>query len=308
MPTIGTAESLNRACERRTDKDWIASAKTHTHARYMILIELKPAILSDEERSIASIRWFPRSDIEDFGLGREEPVFLGLDDDENPHFAINITEHRARAVPEGPFILKPYVDVRGLAVQGTMSPEELSLAGMARAIASWHTTQRCCGHCGSTNNKKDGGWRLKCWSCGQDHFPRMDPVVIMLVTDGDRCLIGRERRFPDGLYSALAGFMEPGENIEAAVRREVLEEAGIKVGKVTYQESQPWPFPHSLMIGCRAEALSTDIKIDTEELSDAKWVTREEVRKMFAGEHPSGTQLPRPYAIARKLLMAFVAE
>lgn len=305
MPTLGTLTSLDRACERRADKDWMDAAKVDGQARFLILVEFKPAISPNEDQSQASLRWFTRSDIDEFGLKREEPVFLGLGVDGAPHFSINITEHRARVVPEGPFVLKPYVDVRSLAMQGVLSPDELSTAGLARAVANWHTTQRCCGHCGSTNNKKDGGWRLKCWSCGQDHFPRVDPVVIMLVTDKDKCLIGREQRFPENFYSALAGFIEPGEDIEAAVRREVLEEVGIKVGAVHYQESQPWPFPHSLMIGCQAEALSTEITLEEEELADAKWVSRDEVQQMFAGKHPSGAQLPRPYAIARKLLLAF---
>ena len=156
-----------------------------------------------------------------------------------------------------------------------MSPEELSLCGQARALAQWHENARCCGHCGGTTLVKDGGWRRKCWACGLEWFPRTDPVVIMLITDGERCLLAHEHRYGDKMFSALAGFIEPGEDIEHAVRREVLEETNIRVGEVNYHSSQPWPFPHSLMLGCIGRAETTDITIDSGELAEARWFSRD---------------------------------
>ena len=185
-----------------------------------------------------------------------------------------VTEHRTRHVPGAIEKLRPIVDLRSLAMQGIMSPEELSLCGQARALAQWHENARCCGHCGGTTLVKDGGWRRKCWACGLEWFPRTDPVVIMLITDGERCLLAHEHRYGDKMYSTLAGFIEPGEDIEHAVRREVLEETNIKVGEVKYHSSQPWPFPHSLMLGCIGQAETTDITIDSGEIAEARWFSR----------------------------------
>ena len=151
-----------------------------------------------------------------------------------------------------------------------------------------------------------GGDRRHCGSCNREHFPRTDPVIIIVVHDGDRCLLGRSAHFVEGMYSALAGFMEPGETIEGAARREVLEESSIKVGKVSYELSQPWPFVSSLMIGLLGEALSTDIKIDPHELQDARWFSREEAKSLLDESHPKGWKAPNPFAIAHHLLLAFL--
>jgi NAD+ diphosphatase len=155
---------------------------------------------------------------------------------------------------------------------------------------------------------KIGGYRRDCPACGAQHFPRTDPVAIMLTVHGDRCLLGRQRRFLPGMYSCLAGFIEPGETIEDAVRRETREESGILVGRVDYRASQPWPFPASLMIGCVAEALTTEITRDDEELEDCRWFDRDEVRRMFAGDHPDGLLPPNRIAIAHHLLRGFIAD
>ena len=152
---------------------------------------------------------------------------------------------------------------------------------------------------------RGGGVSRFCAACDAEIFPRVDPVVIMLAIDGERCLLGRQPRFAPGMYSALAGFLEPGETIEEAVRREVKEEAGIQVGRVAYHSSQAWPFPSSLMIGCHAEALSTDVERDAAELEDCRWFEREEVRLMLAGAHPQGLKAPFPMAIAHHLIKAF---
>lgn len=193
-------------------------------------------------------------------------------------------------------------------MQGVLSPEDQSLAGQARALGQWHENARCCGRCGSATKIKDGGWRRKCWACGNEWFPRTDPVVIMLVTDGERCILAHEHRYAPGMYSTLAGFIEHGEDIEHAVRREVGEETGIRIGRVEYHASQPWPFPHSLMIGCIAHADTTELAVDTNELADARWFSRDEVLSMLESRHPDGLTAPGRHAIANILLRHFVGD
>lgn len=308
MMILPGVQTLNRMSAKRPDKDWVAAQQTRTDARYLIMIEQAPAIVSNDARTTAALRWFTRADIETLDLVREHAIFLGADASGVPHFALNIMEHRARVVPGGPFCLKPWVDLRSLALQGQVSMDELALIGEAKAIAAWHTTARCCGHCGGSTDIKDGGWRRKCWSCGQQHFPRADPAVIMLVSHGERCILAHEPGFPDKVYSTLAGFVEPGENIEDAVRREVKEEVGVDIGTVTYLSSQPWPFPHSLMIGCLAEALTTDLVIDPAEIDDARWFTRAEMQQMLDAAHPDGIVAPTSFSIANKLVRHFVGS
>lgn len=198
------------------------------------------------------------------------------------------------------------IDLRSIVYQGLLSEEDTGALAQARSLLSWHQRHGFCANCGAPTNMALGGYRRDCPSCGATHFPRTDPVVIMLVADGDRVLLGRSHRFNDGMYSCLAGFVEPGETIEAAVRRETREEAGIVVGAVHYHASQPWPFPSSLMIGCMADAVSTEITIDTNELESARWFPRAELARMLAGTHKDGLTCPPPLAIAHHLIKAFV--
>jgi len=172
-------------------------------------------------------------------------------------------------------------------------------------VVGWHRIHPFCARCGGPSVPDEGGWRRRCTACGALHFPRTDPVVIMLITRGDRVLLGRQRHFLPGMYSLLAGFMEPGETIADAVRREVLEEAAIRVGRVRFLASQPWPFPASLMLGCWGEALSEEITIDPE-IEDARWVSRAEMALALDGRHPSFAA-PRKDAIASWILSAWVA-
>ncbi len=196
-----------------------------------------------------------------------------------------------------------FVDLRGAMTR--LDAAEAALAATARALVNWHRTHGFCSACGAPSALYQGGWQRKCPACGAQHFPRTDPVVIMLVRRGNRVLMGRSPGWPEGMYSALAGFVEPGETPETAVRREVLEETGIRLGAVRYLAAQPWPFPNSLMMGFLAEAESEAITLD-DELEDARWMSREEMVAVAAGLHPE-IKAPRRGAIAHHLLQAWLA-
>ncbi|MGP3697811.1 NAD(+) diphosphatase [Rhodobacter sp. NSM] len=251
--------------------------------------------------------------------GSEEPVFLGLDDGE-PRFAADIShwspEAGAEAVQAGffdpSFQSHPalpgalgFGELRGVMLR--LSPREAELAATAKALVQWHRSHRFCSACGAPSAPSEGGWHRRCTACGAQHFPRTDPVVIMLITHGNRALVGRSPGWPEGMYSCLAGFVEPGETIEAAVRREVMEEAGVTVGAVRYLASQPWPFPASLMLGCHGIALTEEITLDPAELEQARWISREEMVRVMAGHHPE-VKPARKGAIAHFLIANWLAD
>jgi NAD+ diphosphatase len=197
-------------------------------------------------------------------------------------------------------------ELRGMAMQGILPSGELSAIAMAKSLVSWHQRHGYCANCGTRTAMKEGGWKRDCPSCKAEHFPRTDPVVIMLVTAGEKCLLGRQKQFPQGMYSCLAGFVEAAETIEDAVRREILEESGISCTDVGYYMTQPWPYPSSLMIGCTARATNEEIIVDRAELEDARWFSRDEARLMIARKHPDGLAGPHPFAIAHHLLGRWV--
>lgn len=246
------------------------------------------------------------------------PVFLGFDGDD-PCFAVDISDWEPG--PEAEDIVPGFFDptvqrhpdldaemgfceLRG--VMSALTPREAEIAATARAILQWHQSHRFCAACGVASVPAMAGWQRDCPSCAAHHFPRTDPVVIMLVTYGNRALVGRSPGWPAGMYSCLAGFVEPGETIEAAVRREVLEETGVTTGHVTYIASQPWPFPANLMFGCHAQALADTIRIDPAELEDALWLSREEMVTVMAGAHPT-VKPARKGAIAHFLIQNWLA-
>jgi len=233
---------------------------------------------------------------------RETPVFLGLYDDA-PRFAADFS-HVPRETYERRFIAgAKFADLRSIA--GEIGPGDATITATARGLLGWHLTHQYCARCGAPSAIEEGGWRRRCPGCEAVHFPRIDPVAIMLVVRGDRVLLGRQYEWPDGLYSLLAGYMEPGETIEDTVRRETHEEAGIRVGRVRYLACQPWPFPSSLMLGCLAEALTEDIAVDTQEIEDAIWVAASELPDILAGKHLR-LAAPRVDAIAKVLLSSWV--
>lgn len=193
------------------------------------------------------------------------------------------------------------------AVMTRLSAHDGELAVTARGLFNWHRSHGFCARCGAPSEVHMAGWQRACGACGAHHFPRSDPVVIMLVTEGNSILVGRSPVWPEGMYSLLAGFMEPGETVEAAVRREVREETGVPVGRVDYLASQPWPFPSSLMLGCRGQALAREITLDPDELDDARWMTREEMAESFAGTD-GRVQPAREGAIAHFLIRNWLAD
>jgi len=255
-----------------------------------------------------------------FANSTAKPVLLGQQEDGSLCYAHDISEW----VPEGldASALDSFLDDSeqqhpdlpgncGFAelrrIMTNLSPRDAELATTAKAIHSWHESHRFCARCGAESQMIMSGWQRSCASCGGQHFPRTDPVVIMLILSGNSVLMGRSPGWPEGMYSLLAGFVEPGETMEAAVRREVKEEAGIDVGSVTYLASQPWAFPSSLMFGCRGEATSEEITIDPTEIDDAIWITREEIMQAFAGQHPFLAPA-RKGSIAHFLLFNWLAD
>ena len=253
-----------------------------------------------------------------FADAKEAAVFLGLDDG-RPSFARDISSWEPEAVDpsvgafhdpseqEHPALGGSQIFAELRANMTLISPRDAELIATGKALLEWHRTHQFCAKCGGPSEMSQAGWQRNCAACDAHHFPRTDPVVIMLITHGNSVLMGRSPHWPDGMYSLLAGFVEPGETIEAAVRREVFEESGVKVGDVRYLASQPWPFPSSLMFGCEGIATTTDIKIDPVEIEDALWVNREEMMEALAGQNDQ-MKPARKGSIARFLIEKWLAD
>ena len=283
-----TGAWLDRADQLRTDPEAFAAATADPRARCLTLdgIDFVPG---DDG---TGLRW----ELLDPADARA-PMLLGRDERGIPYFVRE--PHPAQRI-----------DARSRTVMRLLpllSAQDLALYGGARSLVDWHARHRFCATCGSPTELFRAGWGRRCGQCRAEHFPRVDPVVIMLAEYDGRVLVGRQRQFAPGMFSALAGFVEPGESLEEAVARELFEEAGIRVSDVTYVASQPWPFPSSLMIGCRARAEGSALTLDETEIEAAIWVDRAEVRAALAGDMDAPFLAPPPLAIARHLLEDWAA-
>jgi NAD+ diphosphatase len=306
---------LDRADALRGDADAIARAATRPEARAIVFWRGKAMMAGPGQDDLVRLP-LTHPILAATAPGR---IFLGLENG-NAVFACDLVGWQPDDVDEAVFgaFFDPsiqshpdapadhvFVELRG--VMARLSARDAELAATAKALFSWHQSHGFCAVCGAASDMARAGWQRNCAACGGSHFPRTDPVVIMLITHGNSVLMGRSPGWPEGMYSLLAGFVEPGETLEAAVRREVLEEAGITVGPVSYLASQPWPFPASLMFGCAGQALSDKIKIDPNEIEDALWVSREDMMDAFAGRHAT-LKPARKGSIAHFVLRNWLAD
>ncbi|MCY4301823.1 MAG: NAD(+) diphosphatase [Aestuariivita sp.] len=312
------AGTLDRLAHLRADNDTLSKLIQDSRVNYLPIWRGKPLFRGQVLNELGFVT-------ADHPLFRTEPhetrstAFLGRDRHDTLYVAFNCsswqpedfdehqlhqfydpTEYRHPTLPDD------YAFVELRKVMTCLSPTHAEVAAIGKALIGWHQTHGFCPNCGSKNKPEMAGWQRMCSSCGTRSFPRADPVAIMLVTYGSAVLLGRSFFWPKGMYSLLAGFIEPGETLEGAVRREVFEEVGVKIGSVRYLASQPWPFPASLMFGCHGEALTKDINIDRTEIEDALWITKDDLLRAFAGEIPE-IKPAREGAIARDLLRYWLA-
>ena len=283
-----TGSRLDRADNLRADPDAVARLMDW-RARLLAMDGLMPQMGGD-----GRLVWTTLAD----APADAELLFLGLDDGKACFAAVP---------PEGdarPRMANPQL----WALMANLPPDDLAIYGGARSLADWHARHRFCANCGGSTKLAKGGWQRDCQQCGTQHFPRTDPVTIMLVEHDGRLMLGRGLGWPEGAFSALAGFVEPGESIEEGVAREVLEESGVAVRDVTYVASQPWPFPSQLMIGCHAFADDDGLTIDETEMAEIRWFTRSEVQAAVDGGADAPFRAPPPHAIASNLLRWWLCE
>ena len=308
-PHTFSGNPLDRADAMRRDEAGIAAAANHQDSRYLLLWNLNVLTIADPAGP--SLGWLTQGDIAQLNI-ELPPGLLGLHKGV-AHFALDVSKlgdpmHELNLSPPWQFD-----DARRAAMGLPMA--ESGILAQARSQVDWHRRHQFCSVCGERTSQGKGGHVRRCGDCNAEHFPRTDPVAIMLILDGDRCLLGQSagRLARTGMYSALAGFIDQGESIEEAVRREVMEEAGIRVGPVRYHSSQPWPFPSSLMIGCHGLAESTEINMDSEEMTDVRFFARAEVADAFqrvqsgvSDPNPEVLKVPGALAIAHHLIKAWL--
>jgi NAD+ diphosphatase len=325
-PNFYAHPGFERAGLRRREPDWIRARIVDRDSLFVPVWRSQSLVLDIEggepqavilsAESVAMLLGASDSEIED-RLAHGHVVFLGLIDD-RAHFALDLSAHDAPLDR----LRSPALAAAGIVGDGAsetglrfgdlrrfgarLSRHEAALLALARAMTFWHSRHRFCGVCGAPTRSEESGHVRRCTApgCATLHFPRTDPAVIMLVTDGDRALLGRNKNFVPGMYSTLAGFVEPGESLEDAVAREVREETAIDVGAVHYHSSQPWPFPANIMLGFHAEAASTAISVDYSELEDARWFER---GWLLSHQDDDAFRLPRPDSIARRLIEDWLA-
>lgn len=297
-PNTFANNPLHRASEKRADDNWLKARLSDPSTRILLLRHIKPFVREREGNDDGlDIGWLAPEDMTDILATHPICVLLG-EQDGKAHFAVEITDDMEPGISfSGTGMFAEYREVIA-----KLQPGDAAILAQAKSLIDWHRLHRFCANCGNETVLTNAGYKRTCGTCGVEHFPRIDPVVITLVVKGDRCLLGRGGRFPGNMYSALAGFIEPGETIEEAVVREIKEEVGVDVTNVRYHSTQPWPFPSSLMIGCIADAVDENVKVDGVEIESAIWLTRADARKLINGEDGNDMSLPPSMAIAHQLI------
>lgn len=290
-PNAFTGAPLDRAGHHRRDAAWLAAALDAADTLILPFHQQQPFVT--EEVGVIAPGWLTAHARTRIAPADARMLFLGVNATGIAHFAIDVADPSRL---EG---LGRFDDLRALGPR--LSRDDLATLGPAKAVFEWHVKNGYCANCGGPTLVVEAGWKRECPMCSAEHFPRVDPVCIMVPTFGDKCLLGRQKVWPRGMFSALAGFIEPGEAIEEAVARETLEEAGLIVKQVTMHSTQPWPFPHSLMIGVLCEVENDSETVDTFELESVRWFTRDEAKLLITGKHTDAFA-PPPFAIAHQLL------
>jgi len=290
---------LDRASERRKDEAWLAEQLSSDQSLGLVLWNGKPLVEPTKEGGL-QVAYLPARMVRDLSGGPERLLFMGLWKD-TAIFALDV--EGATDPVDGPLQgLGRFEDMRGLASR--LPATETAILGTAKGMFEWRRKHKHCSGCGEASEPAEGGWKRVCRACNAEHFPRTDPVVIMLAVHEDRCMLGRQALWPKGMFSSLAGFLEPGESIEEACARELFEEAGLRTTSVAYHSTQPWPFPNSLMIGLIAQVADDNAAPDQTELSEVRWFTKAEARDLLAGKI-EGTFAPGGMAIAHQLIKAW---
>ena len=301
-PNIFANSPLDRAAHHRTNQEWLGAAFTDKRSLFIPVWKLMPFLIKNREGR-REAGWVTS----ELALPLKTPgaptIFLGINGGV-AHFAIDISP---LSDPSADGVLAgrgTFADLRTVAEE--IDPGDAAILAQAKSLIDWHQRHGFCANCGGATVLADAGYKRYCEGCNTEHFPRTDPVVIMLALHDNKCLLGRQAKWPQGFYSALAGFIEPGETIEEAVARELQEEAGIKIDQVAFHSTQPWPYPSSLMIGCYANAVSTEITLDMLELSDAQWFTRDQIRASIEKKGTPELRMPPPLAIAHQLVKSWL--
>lgn len=299
LPMAFAGSPLDRASERRTNPEWIKEQQQSDQSLMIPFFNGDPLMIDEGPGFLSAAA---RSEFHPSALF----VFLGIDENSRALFAIDASQEgmRGENAPYGD--IGKYTNLRDCA--GNLKQGDLAILGQARWLLDWHQRHQFCAVCGNKSDIEDGGAKRTCPACSSDHFPRTDPVAIVLVQHEDHCLLGRGPHFPPGFLSCLAGFAEPGETIEECAIREIKEEAGVTVSNVQYQFSQPWPFPSSMMMGLTADAHGRDLSLDTKEIEEAQWLPREKIRDILNGDQTSSIFLPPRFTIARQLLEGWVKD